>query len=292
MNLPLNPRDGKFAFVNDELVERVDASLHISDLAIQRGYGVFDFLKVMHDVPMFLDFHLDRFFHSASVMKLPLQLFDRDMIRERIYTLINKNQLPDSGIKLILTGGYSTDGYLIATPNLIITQQEVKMPSAELIQYGIGIITYPYSKEFPQAKTINYSMGIWLSDLVKSSGAYDVLYHSQGLISELPRSNVFLVAQDGTLVTPSNNILEGITRKNILSLARQKFSVEERDVTLTELYEAKEVFISSTTKRIIPIVAVDSRTITDGRPGRITQTLLKDLVTLEHSFVMGHRAKN
>lgn len=291
MKLILNQGDGKFAFVNCEIVEKADAFLHISDLAIQRGYGVFDFFKVMKGVPMFLDFHLDRFFHSASVMKLQAPV-DKKMILENVYALLAKNQLPESGIKLILTGGYSTDGYSIATPNLIITQHEVKMPQPEVIQNGIAIITYPYSKEFPQAKTINYSMGIWLSDLVKSSGAYDVLYHDQGIISEFPRSNVFLVTRDGTLVTPSNKILEGITRKNILALAREKFSVEERDVTLSELYEAKEVFLTSTTKRIIPVVAIDNQAIADKRPGPIAQTLLGDLINLENSFVNGRMAKN
>lgn len=291
MKLPLNQGDGKFAFVNQEIVEKADAFLHISDLAIQRGYGVFDFLKVMEGVPMFLDFHLDRFFHSASVMKLQAPA-DKRMISEHVYALLAKNQLPDSGIKLILTGGYSTDGYSIATPNLIITQHEVKMPQPEVIQNGIAIITYAYSKEFPQAKTINYSMGIWLSDLVKSSGAYDVLYHSQGVISEFPRSNVFLVTHGGVLVTPSNKILEGITRKNILGLAREKFSVEERDVTLSELYEAKEVFLTSTTKRIIPVVAVDNKAIADGRPGPVTRALLGDLISLENSIINARKAKN
>lgn len=276
--------DGTFACVNDLILEKSDAFIHISDLAVQRGYGVFDFFKVRQGVPMFIDFHLDRFFHSAAVMKLtPMQ--SRDQIQTSIFSLLEKNKLSESGIKLILTGGYSADGYSPAVPNLVITQQTLKMPADSQVVKGLKVITHPYRKEFPDAKTINYSMGIWLADVVRSSGADDVLYHHDSVVSEFPRCNVFIVTDNNVLVTPVTQILEGITRKNVLALARDEFAIQERDITLTELYAAREVFLTSTTKRVIPVVEVDGRRIGIGSPGPVTGTLLTRLIALEEAYI-------
>ncbi len=102
-----------FSIVNQRLVPASEASLLTSDLAIQRGYGVFDFFKTLGGKPIFLTEHLDRFYHSAERLRLPIGK-SRDELRELIDILGRKNGLADSGFRLTLTGGYSPDGYLPA----------------------------------------------------------------------------------------------------------------------------------------------------------------------------------
>src|SRR5690349_7429415 len=152
-------QNARFAFVNNEIVDISEALLHVSDLAVQRGYGIFDFFKIDNGHPFFLQDHLDRFFESARILKLSVPLL-REEIEARIQQLMTRNAMPSSGIKLILTGGYSADGYQPAASNLIMTQHVLKLPSQEQVEKGIRIITYPYFKEFPAAKSINYMMGI------------------------------------------------------------------------------------------------------------------------------------
>ncbi|MBA4055981.1 MAG: amino acid aminotransferase, partial [Marivirga sp.] len=190
--------------------------------------------------------------------------------------------MPESGIKMILTGGYSADGYQPATPNLIMTQHKLSLPGQEQIGKGLKIITHEYGRELSEAKTINYTMGIWLIDKIKQSQASDVLYHQNGIVSEFPRCNFFIVKQDNTVVTASKNVLHGITRKNILSLAGKRYKAEEGMITLDDVYQAKETFLTSTTKRIVPIVQVDDKTIGNGKPGDVSLSLLEDLVNLEN----------
>src|SRR5258708_35378029 len=101
-----------FAFINDSMVPADEASLLAGDLAIQRGYGIFDFFKTLGGVPVYLDEHLDRFFHSAVQMRLDVGL-SRDELTHRIALLMDRNDIPDSGIRLTLTGGYSPDGYTL-----------------------------------------------------------------------------------------------------------------------------------------------------------------------------------
>lgn len=256
------------------------AFLHVSDLAIQRGYGVFDFFKVKNNIPLFLDDYLARLYASAMAMHLPLPYTDaqiRDFIRE----LIERNNIPLAGIKIILTGGYSDTGFTIQNPNLLILQQPLSLPGPELRERGLKIITFEHSRELPWVKTINYSVGIRLQQQLHAAGADDVLYHQKGLISEFPRCNIFVVRQDGTLVTPTEHVLKGITRKNVLGLARQTYEVLEAPVTLDELRHAQEAFMTSTTKQILPIVEIDGQQIGNGSPGPVSMDLWRRLEQLE-----------
>ncbi len=273
-----------YAYLNSQIVPLQDATLHVSDLAIQRGYGVFDFLKVHEGVPLFMDDYLDRFYQSARMMELQVPL-TRQALKEVIHKLIQLNGLPLSGIKMILTGGYSDNGYEPGAPNLIITQQAFSLPAQAQLDKGIKVITHKYVREIPLAKTINYSMGIRLIKHIKANHAEDVLYHRRGMVTEFPRCNFFIVKQDNTVVTPAYDVLAGITRKHVLELATNKYNVLEGTVLLDDVLQAKEAFLTSTTKRIVPIVQVNETLIGTGTPGPVTQSLLQDLIALEESYL-------
>lgn len=277
----MSARNTMYVYLNREILALEKAFLHITDLSIHRGYGVFDFFKIKDGHAFFLEDYLDRFYHSAEIMHLAPPHTKKEL-KSIVYKLIEKNNLTESGIKMILTGGYSADGYQPATPNLIITQHNLSLPDQEQIEKGVKVITHEYVRELSEAKTINYSMGIWLIDKIRQSQASDVLYHQNGVVSEFPRCNFFIVKQDDTVVTPSRNVLHGITRKNILNLARRRYKAEEAVVTLDDVFRAKEAFLTSTTKRIVPIVQVDDKIIGNGKPGTVSLALLDDLVALEN----------
>ena len=264
--------NNRFAFINDDLVAETQATLGIHDLALVRGYGIFDFFRVADHQPLFLDDHLDRFYASAAFMKLSVSP-TRQALKEAIQQLIKKNNLPFSGVRLTLTGGYSADGYLPAAPNLIMTQQPLLPPPAAVFEKGLRLMTYPYQRQLPQVKSIDYLMAVWLQPLLLQQGADDVLYHQQEAITECPRANIFMVTQENVVVTPAENMLKGITRLKVLGLAQQHYKVEERSISLTELKQAREAFITSTTKQLLPVVRVDEAVIGTGAPGPVTRQL-------------------
>ena len=277
-------KNNLFAYNLGQIVPLDQASLHISDLAVQRGYGVFDFIKVQRGIPLFLEDYLDRFYNSARQMELEVPL-SREELMQVIDKLSEMNGLEVAGMKMILTGGYSEDGYTPATANLLITQLPLVLPSEEKVAKGIPIMTHDYVREFPEVKSINYTMGIRLIGQLKNRGAEEVLYVKNGIVSEFPRCNFFIVLEDDIVVTPSKNILYGITRKNVLELAGRRYKTEVRDITLEEVLQAKEVFLTSTTKRILPIVKIDDTVIGSGEPGSTTLSLLQDLIALEEQKV-------
>ena len=260
-----------YVWVNDSLIPADDAQVNISDLAVQRGYGIFDFFMTIDSQPVFLEDHLDRFFRSAVLMRLDIKM-SRDEVRSRVNQLIKKNNLSDSGIKIILTGGFSPDGFNIAAPNLIITQQSFQIPRT-MHENGLSIITHEYQRQFANAKTLDYLQAIWLQPVLKEKKADDVLYHSNGLILECPRANFFIVTKDDKVLTPESGMLKGVSRKQVLEISAEFYHTEARDVTLDELRNAKEAFITSTTKNILPVVKVDGKVLGDGRPGAITRAL-------------------
>ncbi|WP_276480148.1 aminotransferase class IV [Paraflavitalea pollutisoli] len=260
-----------YAIVNHTLLPAEEATLRVQDLSIQRGYGVFDFFKTIQGKPVFLEDHLDRFYQSASLLQLPVS-YSRQALKQLIFQLMERNQLPDSGIRITLTGGYAADGFTIATPNLIITQQPVSI-DRQLQATGIHLATYPHQRQLPAAKSIDYLMAIWLQGFVQQQEAQDVLYHQDGRVTECPRSNFFIVTQDPKVVTPSHRILQGVIRKQVLQLAEEQYVVEEREVTLDDIYKAREAFVTSTTKNILPVVRFDGQVIGTGQPGQVTKDL-------------------
>lgn len=269
-------------FLNDRFLENEEALLHVSDLSIQRGYAVFDFFRTIDGIPLFMTDHLERFYSSVEAMHLPLRK-SREELSSIIHELIKKSSIPDAGIRMMLTGGYSPDSYHASEPNLVITCNPVKTATQAEFEKGYSIITYQHQRELPHVKSINYLMAVWLHPLLKEKKADDLLYFKNNIITEFPRSNVFIITKEKKLVTPAHNILSGITRKNVLSLAAEMMAVEERDISVDELLNAPEVFLTSTTKRILPILKIDNKLIGDGNPGAITTMLYHEFLALEKS---------
>jgi branched-chain amino acid aminotransferase len=190
---------------------------------------------------------------------------------------------------MTLTGGYSPDSYEPVQPNLIITQQKIQLTTPEKFITGLKIITHQYQRDLPEAKSINYLVGVWLQQKVKAKKAADVLYHQQGVVSEFPRSNIFIVTRDEKIVTPSENILLGITRMKVLKLAAKRYTVETRTLHIDEIKDAAEVFMTSTTKRILPINQVEETIIGNGKAGPITTLLNEDFIKMEDESIASYQ---
>lgn len=259
--------------VNGEVVPSQEAVLQVNDLAILRGYGIFDYFLVMDGQPLFFEDYLDRFQRSAELMHLDLP-GGRAELAGRIRQLIERNDMENGAIRLVMTGGYSDDGYTPKAANLLVMAHDFHRPSADHYAKGVKLITHPYLREVPEVKTINYLMGIRLIPKLQRAGALEPLYHDGRLLRESVRSNFFLVMPGDKIVTPNREILFGITRKQVLAAAAPHFKVEERDVAIEELRTAREAFVTGSNKGVMPVVQVDDQVFGDGRPGPVTRRLI------------------
>jgi branched-chain amino acid aminotransferase len=263
----------EYVYINGQIVPIAQAQLHVTDLAILRGYGIFDFFRAIDGKPIYLEEHLDRFENSAKKMNLPLP-YSREHLRENIYDMIRLHEHKLLGIKLLCTGGYSEDGYEPTTPNVIMLAKPFKMlPDGKTLK----LMTVEHVRELSDIKTINYIVPIQAIPRLNAGGFDDVLYHKDGAVSESSRSNVFIVKGE-KIITPQSNVLHGITRKNIIKVIKNHFDFEENDFSLTDLLQADEVFISSSTKRAVSVEYVDNQHFTQTK---ITNKLIELLIENE-----------
>ncbi len=260
----------KYISINTELFEEADAKIHVSDLAIQRGFGIFDFLKTINGKAVFIDNHLDRFYQSAKALNLRLS-YDRKTLLLAVEALMKKNKMPNSGIKLILTGGFSMDGYSLGEPNLVITQSPFEYQGSSF-EKGTTLVSYNHQRQLPIVKTIDYLQAILLQPYIKENAAEDVLYHQNGWVRECPRANFFMV-KDQQIMTAQTGILKGITRSKVLAMEIPGYTIVEKDFNLSDLALADEAFITSSTKNVMPVLVIDGQPLGDGKPGPITRQL-------------------
>ena len=262
---------GEYFFLNGKIVKKEDAFLGITDLALLRGFGIFDFCRTQNGKPLLLDKYLDRLFNSAECIDLK-RPYSTEFIRESIDQLLEKNGIIESGIRMVLTGGYTKNGYTPGEPNFFILIEKINFPDPSYYEKGIKLILHEHQRELSHIKSINYLTPISIRKRIEQANAFDVLYHAEGRILEVSRSNIFIV-KNNTLITPRENILRGITRATIINLAKGNFKVEERDIQIEELYQADEVFMTGTTKRVLPVRKIDDHIFIKDSLGKVTSTL-------------------
>jgi D-alanine transaminase/branched-chain amino acid aminotransferase len=118
-----------------------------------------------------------------------------------------------------------------------------------------------------------------LQPFIKQNNADDLLYYKNEIVSECPRSNFFIVTHDDKIVTPSKNILKGVMRMKVIEVARKQFEVEESEITIEEVKTAREAFITSTTKNILPVHRLDGYFFPKQNP--VTLKLFQSLIHLQ-----------
>ena len=262
-----------YCYFNGDILPVKDAHIHISDLGLLRSYAVFDYFRTYKSKPFMLEAHLERFRNSAAELRLELSITDAE-IEAIILELIQKSEVVDAGIRMVLTGGYSLDSMAVTVPNFMIILEQLPIISEDVYTQGVSLKTYEYLRDVPAIKSTHYLNAIKLQPMKEEYGVWDLLYHFENAVLESPRNN-FFIFKNKVLITAKDNVLKGVTRKKILELANGVFEVQERKLTLDEMWEADEAFISGTTKRIIPVVKIDDTSIGNGEVGECTKKLTK-----------------
>ncbi|MCB9099517.1 MAG: aminotransferase class IV [Anaerolineales bacterium] len=262
-------------YVNGQYLPVKEAFISVQDLAVLRGYGVFDFLRTYHGRPFKLREHLLRLERSAQhiELKLPQSL---DAIEQVVCETLQRNTLPEANIRVVVTGGVSADGITPpAETGLIVLVTPVKHYPAEFYDHGVKVITVETERYIPGAKTINYIPAILAMNKAKAAGAVEALYvNRHGHILEGTTTNFYLV-QGNQIITPVDEILPGVTRSVLLEVAQSLFDVVERPITFADLADAEEAFISASNKEIMPVHHVDDQQIGSGTRGPKTKLIME-----------------
>lgn len=274
----------RFVHLNGSVVPESDAKLHVSDLGLRRAYSVFEFLRVDEGVSVFFEDHLERFERSCKALEM-IPPADLEM---RVLELLRVNHASYSGVSIYLTGGYSSDNFTPAEPNLIIIETPREPYPTDLYVLGTKVITYQHTRELAHAKTTDYLTAVRLSHAMKAANATEVIFTSATHALEGARAALGVVLPSGAIVSPIDHVLESVTMGRALRLAARFTPTERRAVTLEEFDTAPEMFLTSATRSVMPVTRVDERIVGDGRVGATVTRLMRDLELHTKEYIRTH----
>ncbi len=282
MNLT-DPRNADILVgINDELKSRNDARISVFDSAVQGGDAVWEGLRVYDGRIAALDEHLERLQNSAKSLafaKVPTS----EKVKEAIFRTLEANGMRDEvHIRLTLTRGEKfTSGM---NPNLnqsgctLIVLAEWKPPVYP--GEGIRVISASTRRNTPECLDSKIHHNNLLNNILASIEANvagvdsAIMLDVNGFVSETNDTNLFIVRR-GIVQTPhADSCLPGLTRQMILDIcADEGIPAQERNLSLSELYTADEVFTSGTMGELTPVLEADGRIIADGKSGPMTRRL-------------------
>ena len=263
-------------YIDGEFMPEQDAKISVFDHIVLYGDGVYDTCCAWNGMVFKLDEHLDRLFESAHAVKIEPPLA-RSELKEAVLETVRQNELTNAYVKIILTRGVSELPLLSpygCTPTLIIfAKPYMRLVGEDAHEKGIraklaSVRRIPDQCLPSQVKSSNYQNHVLVRMEANEAGYDDgIELSTDGYIAEAPGYNIF-VAKAGNLYTPKDNILMGITRQTVIEIAETEgIPVHETTLTAFDLFNADEVFFSSTAGGIFAVVEVDGRKIGSGEPG-------------------------
>ena len=282
MQLP-DPRNADIqVYVGGELKHRSKAAVSVFDSVVQGGDAVWEGLRVYDGRIAELDGHLDRLQASAKTLAFA-DVPSSDAIRKAIFMTLEANGMRDEAhIRLTLTRGEKVTSGMNPRFNqsgcTLIVLAEWKPPVYS--DDGIRVITASTRRNTPECLDSKIHHNNLLNNILASIEANvagvdsAIMLDVNGFVSETNDTNLFLVMRGEVLTPHADSCLPGLTRKLILDICgRHDIPAMERNLSLTELYTADEVFTTGTMGELTPVLEADGRVIGDGRRGPVTQRL-------------------
>ena len=243
---------------NNEMIEEKNANMKVSDKAMFFDFAVYSSLKVIQGKLFFPEFHTDRLLESAGIIGMQHKFAKQDII-EMMDKVVKANNINDAFLRVLLIGDPDTNqnAELYVFP---LTGMHYYPKSA--YTKGVKAITYKGERRFPTAKTKDLLLSFLAYKEAEKAGAIDaLLVDNDGNIREGTRSNFFAVKEDTIITPPAGKVLEGITKKIILDLCKDRFKILEEDIPLSKIDTYDEFFVTSTLFNIIPLNKIDSTDI-------------------------------
>jgi branched-chain amino acid aminotransferase len=263
MPLPL------FVSRNGELIPPAEARISIFNPALSGSYGVYESFQIVHGVPFAESEHLQRLAHSAAMIDLALPA-DLATFRAWIAGLLSANEAVECALRIFVLGpenGGETAAY--------IWPQPAPTYPAAFYSEGATAITFEGQRSLPQAKTLNTLVSFLAQRNARAAGVHEGLLYHDGHLTEGSNSNLFSVIDDTLLTAPAQQVLSGVARDMVFRVAGQHdIPLRETDLALSDMPRWHESFITSTSRHVMPITAIDGRPVGDGRVGPHSRRLM------------------
>jgi branched-chain amino acid aminotransferase len=303
-----DPRNERILiWVNGELVPRERAVVSVFDSGFILGDGVWEGLRVSRGHPAFLEMHLDRLFEGARAILLDVGM-TRDELTAAIYETLRANDMVDGvHVRLMVTRGVKSTPYqdprVTVGPPTVVVVAEHKQAMPSTVESGITLFTTHVRRAAPDTLDPKLNAHSKLNDITACIQAYTagadeaLMLDPHGFVATCNSTHFFIVKDsrvgDGPEVWTSDGryCLGGITRANVLRMCRAGgITARETTFSLTDVYSAREAFVTGTFAGVVPVRSVDGRTIGAGVRGPVVERLQRWYVDLVGADVARRRA--
>jgi branched-chain amino acid aminotransferase len=275
----------QWVHLNGKLVPKNEAALSIYDHGFLYGDGAFEGIRVYHHNIFRLVPHLTRLFRSARALHIDLAI-NPQTLQSHVVETVRRNGLTSGYIRLSVSRGVGLGldpSHIGNRPTIVISTEQLRLYPQAMYERGLDVITA--STRVPPAVCIDpqiKSLGRYVNNITAKMEANRVgagealMLNMQGNVAEATGDNIFLIVGDELITPPtSDGALPGITRQAVMDLAKEMgIACRQSSMTLYDVYNADEAFLTGTAAEVIPMVTCDGRVIGDGRPGPLTNRVI------------------
>lgn len=268
-------------YLNGHFIEQDKAYVSITDRGFLLGDGVYEVIPVFNGYPFHLSAHIARLYRSLSAIRLDIELKETDWV-DIVHQLIEKNGAGNQSLYIQVTRGSAPlrqHAFPVpTTPTLLAMSTPFTPQDMQTLRKGVKAITLADPRWLHCAiKATSLLPNVLLHQNAKDQGADEAILIRDGLVTEGAASNVFIVEQGTIYTTPTSDLLlGGITRDVIIALAKQHdLPLKEAPITRSRLQEADEIWLSSSTREIRPVIALDNQVVGTGKAGACWEELIK-----------------
>lgn len=273
-----------YAWIDSKYVELAEAKIPILDWGFLRSDATYDVVHVWKGRFFRLDKHIDRFFESAKKLRMPCQI-SRDELKKILANCVSKGKLESAYVEMIQTRGMSPKFVRdprLATPRIMAFAVPFGwILKQEDFEKGLNVLLTDIKRIPPSSVDPTIKNYHWMDLVTGMLDAYEkgndtaVLVDENNNITEGPGFNLFCINDSG-IFTPDHGVLEGITRQSVFDLAKElHLPITKKSISVEELYNAEELFATSTAGGIMPITRVSGKEIGEGSVGNLTRQLHK-----------------
>ena len=268
----------RIAYLNSKYINFKQAYIHIEDRGLQFSDSVYEVVSFFNDNLIDFNFHFYRL--KYSLRQLNIKYYPKKIVLKKIFNkLIKINKIKSGIVYLQITRGVQSRDHSYLnnlTPNVIIYVQKKPLNIISNKFKGEKAITYNDLRwKRRDIKSVSLLANVLAKSEASKKNAYEAILIDNGKITEATSSNVWIIKNKTLITHPANtDILKGITRETIKKIIKKNnLKLKEKSFTIKELYNADEVFITSSTSFVTPIIKIDSKIISKGKIGNISSQL-------------------
>lgn len=234
--------------------ECIKEKSEFNEKVLYDGKSLYEVIRIIKGVPLFLEDHLKRLYKSAETTNLEIWL-KREDIEKSIKELSKINSIENGNVKIIFN--YNKDN----NKNFLCYFIRTKYPSKEMYEKGVKTVLYQAERENPTAKVINTNLREATDRIIQERGVYEViLVNKDGYITEGSRSNIFMIKNSNVYTAPVCKVLPGITRDYIIKACENLgYEVIEESIHYKDIENIEGLFISGTSPKVLPVSQVENK---------------------------------